>query len=54
MEPYCIWDLPDDPEGNVAHIAEHGLTVDEVEAVLHAPDSVQDTSRPPGCRSRSA
>ena len=22
----AIWDLPDDPDGNVQHIAEHGLT----------------------------
>ena len=29
-----IWDLPDDPEGNVHHIGEHGLTEDEVEDVL--------------------
>ena len=21
----AIWDLPDDPDGNVQHIAEHGL-----------------------------
>ena len=29
-----IWDLPDDPDGNVKHIEEHGLTIDEVEEVL--------------------
>ncbi len=29
-----IWDLPDDPDGNVQHVAEHGLTEDEVEDVL--------------------
>jgi hypothetical protein len=29
-----IWDLPDDPDGNVQHIIEHGLTEDEVEDVL--------------------
>ena len=29
-----IWDDPDDVEGNVQHIAEHGLTIDEVEFVL--------------------
>lgn len=29
-----IWDLEDDPEGNVQHIAEHGVTVEEVEEVL--------------------
>ena len=29
-----IWDLEDDPGGNVQHVAENGLTVDEVEDVL--------------------
>ena len=32
MEPSVIWD--DEPEGNVEHIAEHGLTPEEVESVL--------------------
>jgi uncharacterized DUF497 family protein len=48
LEPYCIWDMPAEPEGNVAHIAEHGLTIDEVESVLHDPDSMQDVSRSSG------
>jgi hypothetical protein len=25
-----IWDLDDDPDGNVVHIAEHDLTKDDV------------------------
>lgn len=29
-----IWDLVDDPEGNVRHIAQHDITPDEVEEVL--------------------
>lgn len=29
-----IWDLDDDPDGNVQHIAEHGVTKDEVDEVL--------------------
>jgi hypothetical protein len=29
-----IWDLHDEPDGNVQHIAEHAATVDEVEEVL--------------------
>ena len=33
-EPLLVWDLPDDPDGNVAHIAEHGLTPDEVASVM--------------------
>ena len=29
-----VWDVDDDPEGNVQHIAENDPTVDEVEDVL--------------------
>lgn len=29
-----IWDDDDNPDGNVEHIAEHGLTVEDVEYVL--------------------
>lgn len=29
-----LWDLDDDPEGNVWHCAEHGITKEEVEEVL--------------------
>lgn len=31
----AIWDLPDDPHGNVQHITEHGLTPLDVEYVLN-------------------
>jgi uncharacterized DUF497 family protein len=42
-----IWDLDDDPEGNVQHCAEHGVTKEEVEEViLNAKDS--DISRSSG------
>jgi uncharacterized DUF497 family protein len=34
-----LWDEPDDPDGNVQHIAEHGLTMDDVEEVLSNPTS---------------
>lgn len=30
-----IWDLQDDPRGNTQHIAEHGVTLEEVEDVLN-------------------
>jgi hypothetical protein len=30
-----LWDLPDDPNGNVQHIAEHGLVPSDVEHVLN-------------------
>ena len=42
-----LWDLDDDPDGNVQHCAEHGVTKDEVEEVLqNAEDS--DLSRSSG------
>jgi uncharacterized DUF497 family protein len=43
-----IWDLEDDPDGNVQHIAEHGLTMDDVEDVLSDPNSSMSTSRSSG------
>ena len=32
-----IWDDDDRPDGNVRHIAEHGLTIEDVEHVLENP-----------------
>ena len=32
-----IWDDDESPDGNVQHIAEHGLTVEDVEYVLQNP-----------------
>ena len=43
----AIWDLPDDPEGNVQHIAEHGLTPIDAEHVLNHPER-HATSRSSG------
>jgi hypothetical protein len=40
-----IWDDPDDPDGNVAHFAEHGLTMEEVLDVLMDPDARTGVSR---------
>ena len=34
-----LWDDPQDPSGNVQHIAEHGLDIDDVEEVLGSPSS---------------
>jgi hypothetical protein len=42
-----IWDLDDDPDGNVQHCAEHGVTKEEVEEVLQNPTDA-DTSRSSG------
>jgi uncharacterized DUF497 family protein len=42
-----IWDLEDDPDGNVQHCADHGVTKEEVEEVLdNAIDA--DVSRSSG------
>jgi hypothetical protein len=42
------WDLDDEPEGNVRHIAEHGLTKEEVEEVLGNPANLTDESQSSG------
>jgi uncharacterized DUF497 family protein len=34
-----LWYDPDDPEGNIQHIAEHGLSIEDVEDVLENPAS---------------
>jgi uncharacterized DUF497 family protein len=44
-----IWDLDDDPDGNVQHCAQHGVTKEEVEEVLeNATDAgiSQSSGRP--------
>ena len=35
----ALWDDPDDLDGNVEHLAEHGLSIDDVEEVLEDPTS---------------
>ncbi|MGH7222665.1 MAG: DUF4258 domain-containing protein, partial [Gemmataceae bacterium] len=34
-----LWDDPDDPDGNVQHIGEHGLSIEDVEEALFNPTS---------------
>ena len=44
-----IWDLDGDPEGNVQHIAEHGLSKNDVRWVLEHPvrrEPSRSTGRP--------
>jgi hypothetical protein len=44
-----IWDDDEYPDGNVQHVAEHGLTIEEVEYVLQNPREEtfsQSTGRP--------
>jgi len=43
----AIWDLDDDPNGNVRHIAEHDVSREEVEEVLESPAGIE-TSRSSG------
>lgn len=47
---HFIWDLEDDPQGNVQHVLEHGLTMDEVEEVLLSKKSETEISRTSGNR----
>ena len=42
-----IWDLDDDPDGNVQHIAEHDVTKEEMEQVLADSEQI-GTSRSSG------
>ena len=44
-----LWDHPDDPSGNVQHIAEHGLEIEHVEEVLANPTD-EGVSRSSGQR----
>ncbi len=46
--PILIWDLPDDPDGNVQHIAEHDVTVEEVEDIMLGRRSRTEFSRATG------
>jgi uncharacterized DUF497 family protein len=40
---WVVWDLEDDLDGNLHHIAEHGVTGDEVEQVLRNPIAVESS-----------
>ena len=49
--PYSsiLWDLDDDPDGNVQHCAQHGVTKEEVEEVFEKAtdtDVSQSSGRP--------
>lgn len=34
IDAIVVWDMADDPDGNVQYIAEHGIAMEEVEEVL--------------------
>ena len=48
MDVTIIWDLEDDPDGNVQHLREHDIATDEAEEVLLNPDSSRAVSRSSG------
>ena len=46
---HVIWDLDDDPQGNVQHIAEHGISKAEIVEVVGRPETREESrssSRP--------
>lgn len=43
-----VWDLPNDPDGNVQHIAEHDVTVEEAEEVVRQSCESAEVSRSSG------
>src|ERR1700751_2759311 len=48
MGATIIWDLPDDSDGNVQHLQEHDVTIEEAEEVLLDPQSSRAPSRSSG------
>jgi uncharacterized DUF497 family protein len=46
-----VWDDEDQPDGNVQHITEHGLTMEDVEYVLENPtrEGVSHSTGRPCC-----
>ncbi len=42
---FIEWDAEDEPRGNARHIADNGLSTDEVEDVLYDPSSCPVQSR---------
>jgi uncharacterized DUF497 family protein len=48
MDARIIWDLEADAEGNVQHLREHGVSIEEAEEVLLNPQSSRAVSRTSG------
>jgi uncharacterized DUF497 family protein len=48
MDATIIWDLEDDSNGNVQHLREHGVTIEEAEEVLLDPETSRAPSRTSG------
>ena len=45
MDATIIWDLEEERDGNVQHLREHDVTIDEAEEVLLDPESSRAVSR---------
>jgi len=48
IDAIVAWDSEDDPDGNVQHIADHGITMQEVEEVLLNENNPVGESRSSG------
>ena len=48
MDARIIWDLANDVDGNVQHLQEHDVTIEEAEEVLLDPQSSRAASRTSG------
>jgi uncharacterized DUF497 family protein len=48
IDAIIAWDMEDDPQGNVKHIAEHGISMKEVEEVLLNENNPVGESRSSG------
>jgi hypothetical protein len=48
MDATIIWDLDDDPDGNVQHLLEHDVTKEEAEEVLLNRQNSRGVSRTSG------
>lgn len=48
MDATIIWDLEEDSNGNVQHLREHGVTIEEAEEILLNPQSSRAVSRTSG------
>jgi hypothetical protein len=48
MDATVIWDLEDDPDGNVQHLREHDVSIEEAEEVLLNSESSRAVSRSSG------
>jgi hypothetical protein len=54
IDAIVAWDMEDDPHGNVQHVADNGVTIDEVEEVLLNENNPVGESRSSGRPSRLA